>query len=404
MTNAGAAEVAQPNSSVYGQRQRYYPSAMRFIVALIGLILLSSTARAEGWHGSAAGGADFAFIPEVTGFGFVLFEATGEDKVGKGDVRLYYNTDTIHLEIERIPLAKNLELSVALRGEAVFAGLLHQYYQQGLRVSGLGFNASYLVLLPKLQWHFADHHTFELLTNVRYWIFGKNQGESQGYILPPDTVVFEPRLGYIYWNVDSDGEEFRASKLFPRIKGIAVGASVGVDVRSKVQPWGFVTTEPDRNDPTKAIWTLNQWLRAGWKTGERFRLELQETFNWGWNQDDITRMRVGGMNPYVLVVPGLPWSAVISERLAIAQLSGHIRPKKDKPQELGVLVSGGTVNDPYRQGLLNEFGGIGGLALFTDLRWGRWQVYARVGWAFPTAWLVDNPHVSGFVGLGVDAF
>jgi len=78
---------------------------MRFIIALLALTLASSTARAEGWHGSAAGGADFAFIPEVTGFGFALFEATGEDKVGKGDVRLYYNTDTIHLEIERIPLA-----------------------------------------------------------------------------------------------------------------------------------------------------------------------------------------------------------------------------------------------------------------------------------------------------------
>ena len=366
-------------------------------------MLVASVARAEGWHGSAAGGADFAFVPEATGFGFVLFEATGEDKVGKGDVRLYYNTDTIHLEIERVPMGENFEFSVALRGEVAFAGLLHQYYQQGLRVSGLGFNASYLVLLPKIQWHFAPHHTLELLTNVRYWFFGGKNTDA-AYLLPANTAVFEPRLGYIYWKLDSPGEEYRASKLFPRIHGIAVGASAGVDVRSDVRPWGFVVASPDRNDPNKAIWTLNQWLRAGWKTGDRFRLELQETFNWGWHQDDLTRMRVGGMNPYVLVVPGLPWSANISERLALAQLSGHIRPKKDKPQELGLLVAGGTVNDPSRQGLLNDFGGIGGLALFTDLRWGRWQVYARLGWAFPSKWLLDNPHLSGFVGLGVDAF
>lgn len=406
MTSAGSAEAEPPGSSIYIRDRFHYASPMRLVGALVALMFLSSTARAEGWHGSAAGGADFAFIPEVTGFGFVLFEATGEDKVGKGDVRLFYNTDTIHLEIERIPLGKDFELSVALRGELIFAGLLHQYYSQGLRQDGLGFNASYVVLLPKLQWHFAAHHTIELLTNVRRWFFGdKNTDDS--YLLPADAWVFEPRLGYIYWNVDSDAEEFRASKLFPRIQGIAAGGSVGVDVRSDVRNWGFTDTGTSldlRNDPTKAIWTLNQWLRAGWKTGERFRLELQETFNWGWNQDDITRMRVGGMNPYVLVIPGLPWSSNISERLAIGQLSGHVRPKKDKPQELGVLVSGGTVNDPYRQGFLDEFGGIGGLALFTDLRWGRWQVYARVGWAFPTAWLVDNPHVSGFVGLGVDAF
>lgn len=379
---------------------------LRVVIATLALALVASTARAEGWHGSAAAGGDFAFVPETTGFGFVLFEATGQDKVGKGDVRIYYNTDTIHLEIERIPLGEKLELSVALRGEIFFAGLMHQYYEQGLRRSGLGFNASYVVLLPKLQWHFAPRHTLEILTNVRRWFFGGNNTDPS-YLLPANTWVFEPRLGYIYWNVDSPGEEYRASKLFARIHGVAVGASVGVDVRSDVRAWGFTgtgTSIDGRNDPNKAIWTLNQWLRAGWKTGERFRLELQETFNWGWFQDDITRMRVGGMNPYVLVVPGLPWSANISERLVMGQLSGHFRPKADKPQELGLIVAGGGINDPRRQGLLNDFGGLGGLALFTDLRWGRWQVYARVGWAFPSRWLLDNPHFSGFAGLGVDAF
>lgn len=371
------------------------------VAAALTLIPIPAAAQVANWQGSAAAGGDFAFVPEVTGFGFVLFEAVGQDQVGKGDLRLLYNTDTLHVEIERIPLGEDLELSVGLRGEALFAGLLHQYYEQGLRRSGLGFNASYVVLLPKLQWHFAEHQTLEVLTNVRRWFFG-NRSTDPAYLLPADTWVFEPRVGYIYWNVDSPAEEYRASKLFPRIYGIAVGASVGVDVRSDVRPWGFVGD--GRNDPAKAIWTLNQWLRGGWRTHDRFRVEVQETFNWGWNQDDITRMRVGGMNPYVVVVPGLPWSANIAERLAVAQLSGHIRPKIDKPQELGLLVSGGTINDPRRQGLLDDFGGVGGLALFTDLRWGRWQVYGRLGWAFPTRWLLDDPHISGFVGLGVDAF
>ena len=111
-------------------------------MAILALTLIASTARAEGWQGSAAAGADFAFVPEATGFGFVLFEAVGQDKVGQGDVRLLYNTDTIHVEIERVPMGKNFEFSVALRGEIAFAGLLHQYYEQGLRVPGLGFNAS----------------------------------------------------------------------------------------------------------------------------------------------------------------------------------------------------------------------------------------------------------------------
>jgi hypothetical protein len=62
------------------------------------------------------------------------------------------------------------------------------------------------------------------------------------------------------------------------------------------------------------------------------------------------------------------------------------------------------LNDPRRLGALDSYGGTGGLALFTDLRWGRWQVYGRLGWAFPTQWLLDDPDFSGFVGLGVDAF
>lgn len=368
---------------------------------LLGVLLASTALADDDWHGSAAAGGDFALVPEVTGFGFVLFDAVGRDQVGKGDLRLYYNTDTLHVEIERIPLAERLELSVGLRGQALFAGILRQYYEQGLRQSDLGFNASYVVLLPKLQWHFADYQTLEVTTNVRRWFFGSHDTDPS-YLLPPDAWTFEPRLGYIFWKVDSPADEYRASKLFPRISGIAVGASVGVDVRSDVRPWGFVGD--GRNVPTKAIWTLNQWLKGGWKAADRFRVELQETLNWGWNQDDITRLRVGGMNPYVVIIPGLPWSANLSERLAVAQLSGHFRPKIDKPHELGLLVAGGTINDPRRQGLLDSFGGAGGLALFTDLRWGRWQVYARLGWAFPTKWLLDNPHFSGLIGVGVDVF
>lgn len=93
------------------------------VAAALTLILIPSAAQAGDWHGSAAAGGDFAFVPEVTGFGFVLFEAVGQDQVGKGDLRLLYNTDTLHVEIERIPLGEDFELSVGLRGEALFAGL-----------------------------------------------------------------------------------------------------------------------------------------------------------------------------------------------------------------------------------------------------------------------------------------
>jgi len=111
------------------------------------------------------------------------------------------------------------------------------------------------------------------------------------------------------------------------------------------------------------------------------------------------------MNPYVVVIPGLSWAAILSERLFVAQASGHFRVKKGKPQELGLLIAGGTVNDPFRVGDLSRFGGLGGVAVTTDLRFGRWQVYGRVGYAFPASWLGSNtPNFSLLLGLGVDAF
>ncbi|MDH3625358.1 MAG: hypothetical protein OEQ49_15940 [Myxococcales bacterium] len=377
---------------------------MRTIVVLCCAVMFaSSVAQADAdtkWHGQVAGGGDFGLAPEVVGFGWVLFQATRADIARDADLRLYYNTDTVEVGLDRLSFGKNFEFSVALRAEFIFAGLLRYYYQQGKRVDGLGFNASYVVLLPKIQWHAGDHHTLELLTNVRYWFFGSNNTDPT-YLLPRNSWVFEPRLGYIYWNVTSPSEEWGADRLFPRIEGVAVGAWIGVDVRSNITPWGL----PDgRNDPSKGILTINQWLKAGWRFGDRFRLELGDTANWGEGQDDITRMRVAGMNPYVVVVPGLPWSAILSERLFVAQVSGNVRVKKNKPQELGLLISGGTVNDPFRVGDLKQFGGIGGVAITTDLRWGIWQVYARVGYAFPANWMVDNPYFAMMAGLGVNAF
>ncbi|MGB5812017.1 MAG: hypothetical protein WBG86_15885 [Polyangiales bacterium] len=367
------------------------------------LLLMASPASAdddEKWHGQAAGAGDFGVVPDVSGFGFVLFQATRKDIVRDADLRLYYNTDTIEVGLERLSLGKDFELSVAIRGEAIFAGLLRYYYQQGQRVSGLGFNASYIVLLPKIQWHVGDDHTLEVLTNVRRWFFGSDNTDPT-YVLPGNSWVFEPRIGYIYWNVSSPAEEWGAERLFPRIEGVAVGVTVGVDVRSNTNEWGLLD---GRNDPSKAILSINQWLRAGWRFGDWFRLEVQDTANWGENQDDLTRLRVGGMNPYVVIVPGIPWSAILSERLFVAQVSGNFRVKKDKPHELGLLLAGGTVNDPFRQGDLSDFGGIGGLAVTTDLRWGIWQVYGRAGYGFPMDWLVDNPYFSILAGLGVNAF
>ncbi len=362
---------------------------------------MTSVARAE-WDGAASGGFDFAFQPELEGFGWILFDAVGRDVAGDGDLHIYYNTDTLEIGLERLSLGtKKVEFSIAARGEVIFAGLLHAYYKQGVRINPLGFNAGYVQLIPKLQYHFANFQTLEVLLTVRRWFFADRSNTDPTLVLPAEAWVFEPRLGYIFWKVRSGSDEWQAHRVFPRIVGTAFSVTGALDVRSKARPWGI----PDgRNDPEELIWAIQEQLRAGWQVSTPVRIQLEQWGSWGWNQDDLTRYRIGGMNPYVVPVPGLPWAALLSERLFMAQLGAHFRPKAEAPHELGLYVAGGTLNDVRREGDLDRFGGTGGLSMFGDMRFGRVQVHARFGWAFPVSWLIGSPYLSALATVGVELF
>ena len=183
-----------------------------------------------------------------------------------------------------------------------------------------------------------------------------------------------------------------------------MGVELGADVRDTAQPWGALSGVDDgRNHPGRVILMARQWLRAGALVSPRVRLQLEESASWGEGEDDLTRPRSGGMNPYVVAIPGLAWPSLLSERLIAAQASVHVRPSLRWPHELGVAVAGGAFNDVRRVGALDSFGGAGGLAAFADLRFGRWQAYVRAGWAFPVAWL-PGTHLSVLAGLGVRLF
>ncbi len=363
--------------------------------------MLASTAQAD-WSGAAAGGADYELNPKIQGHGWLLFDALGQDAIGKGDLRLNYNTETLHIAIERLPMGTDkVEFNLAVRGELILAGILPDYYKQGARIGGFGFNASYVQLIPKWQWHFANNQTLEAELGVRRWFFGRKGGTAAAVVLPPDAWVFEPRIGYIFWKVRSSAEEWQAHRIFPRIEGTAFGVNGALDVRSNTRGWG---SGDGRNTPDDLIWGVYQWLRAGWQVSTPVRIQLAEWGAWGWGQDDLTRYRIGGMNPYVIPVPGLPWPALLSERLLMGQLALHLRPSKKAAHELGLYVAGGALNDVKRTGDLNSFGGVGGLALFGDLRFGRVQVDVRLGWAFPVSWLVGGPYLSALGTVGVELF
>jgi hypothetical protein len=366
-------------------------------------MLLSAHAHAEDWQVTAAGGGDLGFTPEVEGHGFGLADLRRPDMWHGGDFHLQYNTDTLQVGLERIELIPGkLQLWVIARGEAIFAGILRDYYQRGLRIPERGFDASFVHLLSYLQYHPAPGHTLELRGAVRRWFFGAGGQTAEDFVLPPETWVIEPRVAYQYWNVDAPSSEWEPHRFFPRIEGISLRIVGRLDYRTDTAPWGAqIGGRPDpRNRPDDAILIVRERLDAGLQVGPLVRLQLQQHARWGEGEDDITRMRVGGMNPYVVAVPGLPWASLLSGRLLAAQGSVHVALGSDSRHELGLLVAGGAFNDIRRQGNLDSFGGAGGLAPFADLRFGPWQIHARFGWAVPTEWQRNDPHLSGMVTFG----
>jgi hypothetical protein len=364
----------------------------------------AASAEPEHWDAAALGGGELTLGPQVTGHGWASFDSVGRGIVGNGDLHLFWNTTKLHAGIERLSFADGkLAFFGFLEGEALISQLLNDYFENGLRIKEYGFKSSYVLLSTKLQWYPGKHQTIEILVAARRWFFAP-RSFTANYELPPDTWVFEPRIGYNYWNIDIPAEEWEAHRIFPRLEGFAIGVDGGLDVRSDVQVWGL---DDGRNDPGKVIYGVSQWLRAGWRLAPLVRLQLEEWGNYGWRQDDITRRRVGGVNPYVVQVPGLPWTGLLSERLVAAMLGLHLKAKESSQHEFGVLVGGGAFNDVNRVGALNTYGGAGGVSLHADLRFGptgRYQVNVRVSYGFPASWLFDPPYFAGLLAFGARIF
>lgn len=342
------------------------------------------------------------FSPEVAGHGYGLFDLRRANLAGGGDLHINFNTETLYVGLERVhPGTDRVELGLAARLEGIYAGVLPDWFQGAVSHRERGFNASYAQLMGSVKWLPAESHSLELVVGGRAWLFARPDTNRDDLLLPSDMWVFEPRLRYTFWRLSADGDEWRPSTFAPRVTGLAAGVELGADLRSERGAWGtFRGVDDGRNRPGSPVLMARQWLRAGVKLGARVRVQIDEQASWGDGEDDLTRVRVGGMNPYVVPIPGLPWPALLCERLVAAQVAVHLRPSMRAAHEFGVAVSGGAFNDVRRVGALMDFDFAGGAAVFTDLRFGRWQVHARGGWAFPTAWL-EGPNLSAIVALGV---
>jgi hypothetical protein len=97
-------------------------------------------------------------------------------------------------------------------------------------------------------------------------------------------------------------------------------------------------------------------------------------------EDDLYRTVIGGMSPYSVNIPGVPWGyyhagdyAAVAGRLAL-------RPVLEVDLELGPAFGWATIRDEQRSGG-SGFSSQYGFGAFGELRVGPWQYEVRAGYS-----------------------
>jgi hypothetical protein len=354
---------------------------VRSLLAAILIVAAASDSRGDELHHTItiAGGGEIFGSPGFGGHGFVLVRYDLDGLPKQSHFAAELNTDTLRLSYN-LRLGP-VELGFLAAGEVLIAGLLSDYYRDGVNDSTRGFYASYATAGAWAKVGIGPHF-FELAAGVRRWFFTRAGDTRPELTLPPDAWVGELRARYTLWMLRPDPALSEAQRLLPRLRGVALGVELGLDERSDTRPWGardpvFAPIDP-RNDPGRSIFMMRQWLRAGAVLHPRLRLQLDEVATWMWNEDDLVRLRVGGFNPYSVPLAGAPWAGYLAGKLAALDASLHVRVWRD--HEVGVVADGVVLDDPRRTGS-GGAGLLAGVGAFVDARFGRWQIDLRGGWS-----------------------
>lgn len=311
------------------------------------------------------------------------------------------DTDTLRVRLGQIPLTGDLSLFAETAAEYPYAGLLPDYYRRGERIDARGFRAGYGALTAGVELQSAPHFADVRLTGRR-WFFDRSDSTADDLRLPPNTWVGTLGAHYTFWNVETDSSQWQTHQPFMRILGNAFGVSVAADLRSDERGWGRRTGTPDvdarANRPTTPIVTIRQWARAGFRLVGPLRVQLAEQAAWGWGEDDLTRDRIGGLNPYVVPVAGLPWAGLVSGRYAAGRAELRLAGPVD--HEIGLFVDAAAVADIRRTGDVDDWTSTGGAGVLADLRHRSWKADVRVGTVLDDDWLLERPALGAWLSVG----
>ena len=235
-------------------------------------------------------------------------------------------------------------------------------------------------------------------------------------VLPPEMWTFEPRLRFTGWKFEHDEAFVDAHRHRWRLRGWGLGAELGMDFRNNWDTWGAFDPQAfdpvdERNILGRTPMTARLWVAGGVQIIDALRLQGRLFLSAGDQEDDLTRTRVGGLNPYVLQVPGVPWAAFLPQNFGAAQASVHVLTIGQI--EIGLEGTAVTMSedDALRIDLLSTRQGpidqrspfdeqLYGVGLFADVRLGPYQVDATLGWAPAVRALAEESHFSGWLSLG----
>ncbi|MEZ4434079.1 MAG: hypothetical protein R3F65_16870 [bacterium] len=354
----------------------------RLVAASLLLAALAVPAHAR-W--TVIGGGELWPEDPVAGHGVAIVSWEGEAWLAGGRPWVEYNTDTLRVGIADLKLGERLLAGVTLTGEYAISGLLIDHFVEGENQRERGFYASHVEGEVWLKHLYPVGAWAEVSVTGRRWFFERSDETDRALVLPPETWVVQPRVRLGLWRLRSlDAHGGR--RLFMRLDGWAAGVEGGAEVRGEARRWGAIgpafVAPDDRNDPAAVIPQARQWALLGVPVGARARVEVEERAGIGFGEDDLSRVRFGGMSPYVVPIPGAPWAGWLSETF----VSGRVAVPVDVGGgvELAPTVAAAWLLDPTRAGR-DEMGTVWGAGATAQWWSGPWQVDVRGG-VSPTLW------------------
>ncbi|MEE2902333.1 MAG: hypothetical protein VYC39_08385 [Myxococcota bacterium] len=342
---------------------------------------------------------------ETTAPGHVAVMARWDRRLGNNQAKLTFefNTETINLELDQVYLASRMSLGGQIRAEALGTNVLFDYFQNGEYDASRTIAASNGLANVWVNWNPFSRFYVRHEHGLRKWLSIRVPGRTSPSLeLPEDSFVYESRLNLTWWNLDNDVAWSQRQRNYPRLQGFAVGTTFGANWQFDTRPWGardalIFTPVDSRNQPEHFQWSITQWFLGGWKIADGVRLQIKEEAGWAAGVDDLSRRTVGGLTPFTVNLPGMPWAYTHADKHASTMASFHFKlPVADV--EVGPLVSGIVVQDFERIGA-SQFTSLWGFGGFVDYRFGPWQFDIRGGYS--PALRAHHPEQGAWSVLGV---